>query len=161
MQDLPKKFVRLYGEALPTRVLLKLPCGQQWKIGLLKTQGKVYLQQGWPEFAKHYGLDRGNLLFFRYKGNSHFSISIYDKTTCEIDYASHSVLYDENRKVASEEETEEDDSVLPPRSPSHKRMRTNAFGRCKNAELQSFTSEDESDYSDSETKGKHYTLIEI
>ncbi|PON51128.1 B3 DNA binding domain containing protein [Parasponia andersonii] len=122
--DLPKKFVLLHGEALCNVVFLKLPCGQQWEIGLLKSHGKVYLQQGWPKFTKHYRLDYGHLLFFRYEGKSHFSVSICGLSTCEIDYLSIPAHSDGNLGVPIREQTEEDDSVLLPTSPAHQRMRS-------------------------------------
>lgn len=78
--------MRLHGETLSNVVFLKLPCGSEWEIGLTKSDGKVWLNQGWPEFATRYSLDQRRLLFFRYKGNSRFAVSIFGKTTCQICY---------------------------------------------------------------------------
>ena len=121
MQDLPKRFVGLHGETLSNAVCLKLPCGQQWNIVLFKSHKKIYLQEGWAKFAKHYRLDHGHLLFFKYEGNSQFGVSICDKSACEIDYPSIPAHSYGNLKM----ETEKYDSVLPPSSSSQKRMRTN------------------------------------
>ncbi|PON92223.1 B3 DNA binding domain containing protein [Trema orientale] len=129
--ELPKKFVWLHGEALSSTVFLKLPCGQQWEIGLLKSDGKVYLQQGWPKFTEHYQLDNGYLLYFRYEGNSHFGVSICGLSTCQIEYPSIPTQSDGKLKVPSrKEKTEEANSVTPPTSQAQKRMRTSATGMC-------------------------------
>ena len=53
---------------------------------LTKHNGKFWLKAGWPEFAKHYALEIGDLLVFRYEGNSKFRVVIFDMTTVEIDY---------------------------------------------------------------------------
>ena len=111
----------------------------------------MWLNQGWPKFAKHYSLGVGHLLIFRQEGNSRFQLSICDSSTCQIDYPSIPAHSDEsevkgNPKMPNKEETkdddDDDDSVqilgssspcpntaeipLPPISPPRKRMRTRA-----------------------------------
>ncbi|GMN57954.1 hypothetical protein TIFTF001_027058 [Ficus carica] len=143
MLKLPQKFVKLYGESLSNSVVLKPPFGSTWKIGLKKRKGMVWLQQGWPEFAKHFALGFGHLLFFRYKGNSQFQLSICDRSTCEIPSPSIPAHLDERDvNESKKEETEGDhDSVqifdssssgeedLPPSSPPHKRVRPSTSGQ--------------------------------
>lgn len=88
MQMLPKKFVRKYGETLSSTAFIKLSCGSQWKIGLTKGDGNIWLEKGWPEFAKGYSLKFGDFLIFIYEGNSQFQVFICDKSTCQIDSSS-------------------------------------------------------------------------
>ncbi|KAF4379099.1 hypothetical protein F8388_022186, partial [Cannabis sativa] len=83
---LPPKFVRLQGHTLAETVSFVLPCSHKWKIGLVSKDGKLYLKEGWPEFVKHYQLSYGYMLKFTYGGRSKFNTSIYDTSTCEIDY---------------------------------------------------------------------------
>lgn len=78
--------MRKYGETLSSPVVLKLPSGLEWKVGLTTCQGTVWLQEGWPEFVDHLSIRRGHLLAFRYEGNSHFHVVIFDTTATEIDY---------------------------------------------------------------------------
>lgn len=86
MQKIPKKFVRKYGETLSSPVILKLPSGLEWKVGLTKSDGRLWLHKGWPEFAAHHSINRGHLLVFRYEGSSQFYVLILDTSTTEIDY---------------------------------------------------------------------------
>ncbi|POO02659.1 B3 DNA binding domain containing protein [Trema orientale] len=83
---IPKKFVHKYGETLSSKVFVKLPCGSEWEMELRKLDGCVWLGKGWPEFAGHYSIGYGDLLVFRYEGNSRFHALIFDPSTVEIDY---------------------------------------------------------------------------
>lgn len=79
--------MRNYGETLSDTVLVKLPCGTEWKMRILKhDDGKVWFKMDWPEFVNYYCLQRGDLLIFRYEGNSKFHAVICDITMVEIDY---------------------------------------------------------------------------
>ncbi|XP_060970495.1 B3 domain-containing transcription factor VRN1-like [Cannabis sativa] len=60
----------------------------KWKMKLQFYDGKFWLEEGWPEFAKHYNLKRGYTLTFRYDGNSDFNVIIFDINTIEINYPS-------------------------------------------------------------------------
>lgn len=84
IQELPKKFVSLHGASLPRSVRLKTHCGLEWKVEVVKCHGRIWLQKGWPEFEKHYRLEFGHLLCFRYIPNSAFQVSIFDRSFCEI-----------------------------------------------------------------------------
>ncbi|KAK1394007.1 hypothetical protein POM88_013063 [Heracleum sosnowskyi] len=83
---IPKKFVRKYGKHLNDRVYLKTPGHAVWEVDLVQDGYKVWLQNGWPEFARFYSLCFGHFLVFKYQGNSHFSVFVYDKRCIEIDY---------------------------------------------------------------------------
>ncbi|KAF4380720.1 hypothetical protein F8388_017074 [Cannabis sativa] len=60
----------------------------KWKMKLQFYDGKFWLEEGWPEFAKHYNLKRGYTLTFRYDGNADFNVIIFDINTIEINYPS-------------------------------------------------------------------------
>ena len=96
LQQIPGDFLSKCGETLSTSVYVKLPCGSKWKMKLTKYDNKFWLEQGWLEFAKHYSIERGHMLIFRYDGNSEFHAVIFDTSTIEIDYPPISGHFDES-----------------------------------------------------------------
>ncbi|EXC35446.1 B3 domain-containing transcription factor VRN1 [Morus notabilis] len=117
--QIPNKFLRLYGDTLSGKVCLELPCGLRWEVRLTKSNGKVWMDKGWTDFSKYYSLGHGDLLVFRYEGNSKFHVLIFDKSTTEIDYPSNPNRFekhdDTDRKpheFCVEEGIEDDDSVV-------------------------------------------------
>ena len=70
--------MRKYRETLSNSAFVKLPCGSKWKIELTKQENNIWLEKGWPDFAKHYFIKRGSMLVFRYEGNSEFHAVIFD-----------------------------------------------------------------------------------
>ncbi|XP_020206683.1 B3 domain-containing transcription factor VRN1 isoform X1 [Cajanus cajan] len=86
---LPNNFTRKYGDGMPNPVFFKPPDGTEWKIYLTEHDGEIWFQDGWKEFAAHYSLDHGHLLFFEYEETSHFDVHIFDNSALEIDYLSH------------------------------------------------------------------------
>ncbi|XP_052205128.1 B3 domain-containing transcription factor VRN1-like, partial [Diospyros lotus] len=48
--------------------------------------GDVWLCEGWKGFAQYYSIRYGHLLLFRYDGNSHFHVLIFDMSASEIEY---------------------------------------------------------------------------
>ncbi|KAK8511517.1 hypothetical protein V6N12_038119 [Hibiscus sabdariffa] len=84
---IPRKFVRKYGNQLSSPVKLQVPSGAIWQVELAKSDERVWLQKGWREFAQHYSLGFGSFLVFRYQGNDHFHVLIFDTSATEIEYA--------------------------------------------------------------------------
>ncbi|KAM7510274.1 hypothetical protein LguiB_009149 [Lonicera macranthoides] len=83
---IPQKFLGKYGKDLSEHVYLKVPNGNLWKVELKNSNGEVWLQNGWKEFAGHYSVDLCYILVFRYEGNSHFLVLIFDMSALEIEY---------------------------------------------------------------------------
>jgi len=116
-QGIPKKFVRLYGKGLSNKALLEVPNGTVSEVELFKSDGKIWLQNGWKEFAEHYSLALGSLLVFEYKNSCHFHVLILDKTAMEIDYSFSMTDGDDEPDLEGEfqqprtEETDDDVSV--------------------------------------------------
>ncbi|KAL5704503.1 hypothetical protein ACHQM5_022923 [Ranunculus cassubicifolius] len=80
----PNKFVRIFGEKLPEKVLLKGPKNTVWNIGISKTDHRMLLERGWGEFVKYYTLDVSDLLLFRYdEWDECFYVVVFDTTACE------------------------------------------------------------------------------
>ncbi|KAF4380717.1 hypothetical protein CsatB_024445 [Cannabis sativa] len=82
----PQSFVKKSGESLTESVFVKLPCGSKWKMKLENYKEKFWLEEGWPEFVKHYSIERGYMLTFRYDGNSEIYVVIFGTNNVEIDY---------------------------------------------------------------------------
>lgn len=83
-------FMRKYRGNLSSPTYLKLPNDAKWKVELIKCNDEVWLQKGWKEFAECCSLKQGQFVVFRYEGNSHFHMLIFDETATEIDYHSNS-----------------------------------------------------------------------
>ena len=86
---------------------LTIPNGTTWKVKLTKHDGGVWFQNGWSKFASCHGLTVGHLLVFKFEGNSHFDVLIFDATATEIDY-----ILDDELQVCRMEDDESDDSFV-------------------------------------------------
>ncbi|OMO66288.1 hypothetical protein COLO4_30632 [Corchorus olitorius] len=104
---IPSKFAREYRNALSSPVFLKVPTGAEWELELTKRDGKIWLEKGWDNFARHYSLKNGYFLVFRLEGNSHFHVLIFDKTASEIKYPNPN----QNDEAVRIEESEEENSI--------------------------------------------------
>nr|GMD53950.1 B3 domain-containing transcription factor VRN1-like [Ipomoea batatas] len=83
----PLEFVRRHGRNLPKVACLEVPTGEVSKIHVIHdSQGHIWLAKGWEEFTKNYSIREGHFLVFRYDGESHFHVLIFDKTASEIEY---------------------------------------------------------------------------
>ncbi|CAI8612446.1 unnamed protein product [Vicia faba] len=83
---IPIKFVKKYGECLPTSICLKTPNGADWKINLEKNDCKIWFEKGWKEFAEYHSLSHGHLLLFKYGKTCYFEVRIFDNSGLEIKY---------------------------------------------------------------------------
>ncbi|KAL4653423.1 hypothetical protein ACB092_01G302100 [Castanea dentata] len=124
---------------------LTVPNGTKWKVKMKKRDGEVCFQNGWCEFARCHALTLAHLLVFRYEGNSHFYVLIFDATATEIDYP----LGDQHQVRRMEDIESDDNSIeimdgyMPSRktrekSPlpcplPHKRAKTNPRKECSRA----------------------------
>ncbi|KAL4595973.1 hypothetical protein ACB092_12G130600 [Castanea dentata] len=104
---IPKKFIAKYGVDLSNMAFLMIPNGTTWKVKLTKRDGEVWFENGWCKFASCHGLTLGHLLVFRYEGNSHFYVLIFDATATEIDYP-----LDDQLQVRRLEDSESDDNSV-------------------------------------------------
>ncbi|KAK1355853.1 hypothetical protein POM88_049109 [Heracleum sosnowskyi] len=83
----PEKFISISGNDLKDSVSLNAPSGLQWSVEVKRDKGKVWLQNGWPEFANFYAIGFGYLLVFEYEGDSKFQVLVFDTSSLEIDYS--------------------------------------------------------------------------
>ncbi|WOG84889.1 hypothetical protein DCAR_0104074 [Daucus carota subsp. sativus] len=122
VQMIPRKFERLFEKNLDNRIQLSVPSGSVWSIDLEKQQDKVWLQNGWPEFAKFYSIGFGYLLVFEYQEDSKFKVLIFDPSASEIDYpanCSTTLEFVKSTKVEKKRENEfnisDDSDEISPR----------------------------------------------
>ncbi|BFG38999.1 hypothetical protein CerSpe_252730 [Prunus speciosa] len=89
---IPKMVVMEYGDLMADKIFLEVPDGAVWPVKLTRPcNGEIWMQKGWPEFAKFYSLKHGCLLIFRYEGeHSHFRVRIFMRNTLELEYFSSS-----------------------------------------------------------------------
>lgn len=84
MQAIPKKFSNNLKKKLPESVILKGPGGGTWRVGVTTTDDSLFFKHGWQEFVNDHGLAENDLLVFKYSGESHFEVLIFDgQSLCE------------------------------------------------------------------------------
>ncbi|KGN53194.1 hypothetical protein Csa_015033 [Cucumis sativus] len=96
LQKMPSKFIRMFGKELSSSVVLIVPNGGVWEVGLEKFNGQIWFNHSWNKFIDYYSIDYGFLLIFKYEGNSSFHVLIFDTTTFEIQYPHHDGMKLEN-----------------------------------------------------------------
>ncbi|KAM7264554.1 hypothetical protein ACFE04_002237 [Oxalis oulophora] len=84
--SLPKEFIRNYGADLQSPVVLKVPPGKIWSVGLSESDGDVWLENGFGEFIKYYSLGCGYFLLFKYEETCTFNVNIFERSAMEIQY---------------------------------------------------------------------------
>ncbi|XP_060970486.1 B3 domain-containing transcription factor VRN1-like isoform X3 [Cannabis sativa] len=129
-----------YCGSLSSQIILNLPCGSRWEVGLTKSSdGKVWLEKGWNKFAQHFSLSRGNLVVFRYEMRE-FNVIIFGITMVEIDYPSNPILVKKHVHIDGDDvsfEVLEKFSLHPksrvksplPCSQPHKKMKQSPLGK--------------------------------
>lgn len=100
---IPRKFTREFGNELSDIVQLKDPTSKIWQVTLEKIDGEIYFKSGWKKFVDFHSLGYGYMLVFNYVGNSHFTVQVFDTSTCENEYPS---LEESPENNASEEESD-------------------------------------------------------
>ncbi|GAB2285203.1 hypothetical protein Dimus_019654 [Dionaea muscipula] len=83
---IPPEFVRNHGKDLSKWARLTVPDGTVWEVELVKSGEGFCLRRGWDKFMKGFSIGYGYLLLFRYEGNSHFHVIIFDLSATEVEY---------------------------------------------------------------------------
>ncbi|XP_061973624.1 B3 domain-containing transcription factor VRN1-like [Populus nigra] len=83
---IPRKFVEKFGEGLSDIAKVAVPSGNEWQVGITKEHNNIWFDEGWQKFVEHHSIGSGYLVVFRYRGDSNFSVLIFDMTACEIQY---------------------------------------------------------------------------
>ncbi|XP_039688815.1 putative B3 domain-containing protein Os03g0621600 isoform X2 [Medicago truncatula] len=81
---LPKTFSDNLKKKLPENVTIKCPSGIVWNIGLTARGDTVYFTNSWQQFVKDHSLKENDFLVFKYNGESHFEVLIFNGNSfCE------------------------------------------------------------------------------
>ena len=75
--------MRSVGGQISELVKLETPDGNTYNVHVARELNKLVLRSGWSIFASVYGLEEGDFLRFKYNGDSHFKVEIYDPSACE------------------------------------------------------------------------------
>ena len=84
---MPEIFVHKFVNQLSPIVTVNSPNGLVLKLGLEKENDTICFIDGWGKFLDHYSISPGQILIFKYKGNSVFNVLyIFDTNACKIGY---------------------------------------------------------------------------
>lgn len=87
---IPNGFVcRMEGRTYGS-VSLTGPSGKIWVVQLIKQDNDLFFYHGWSAFVADHRLECGDLLVFRYEGQLHFTVQVFDNDACEKEAAFHS-----------------------------------------------------------------------
>lgn len=81
--NLPSKFIKHLENQTSGSISLTGPSGNTWDVKLIKHNDDMLFDDGWPTFVKDHYLECGDSLVFRYDGLSHFTVQIFDQSSCE------------------------------------------------------------------------------
>ncbi|CAN6460007.1 unnamed protein product [Victoria cruziana] len=65
------------------RAILRGPSDNIWRVEIKETNRGMIFRKGWKRFHRDHCLEFGDFLVFRYDGNMHFSVQIFDRSACE------------------------------------------------------------------------------
>ena len=65
------------------------PSDNSWHVELIQQNNDLFLHDGWPEFVRDHSIECGDSLVFRYDGNLHFTVHVFDQSSCEKEAAFH------------------------------------------------------------------------
>lgn len=77
---IPKKFAKKFGDDLSDLVTLVVPNGYRWVLELKRHGRSMWFEDGWHDFVKHHCIQVGQLLVFRFEGNSVFNFYMFNLT---------------------------------------------------------------------------------
>ncbi|KAL0291723.1 UNVERIFIED_CONTAM: putative B3 domain-containing protein [Sesamum radiatum] len=76
--NIPCNFIKHMEGRAPGLALLVGPSGNNWYVGLIIVDNGLFLNDGWADFVRDHFLEQGDSLVFRYDGNLHFTVQIFD-----------------------------------------------------------------------------------
>ncbi|XP_023007492.1 B3 domain-containing transcription factor VRN1-like [Cucurbita maxima] len=78
---IPKKFAKKFGDDLSDLVTLVVPNGYRWVLELKRHGRSLWFEDGWHDFIRHHCIQVGQLLVFRFEGNSVFNFYMFNLTS--------------------------------------------------------------------------------
>lgn len=83
LQKVPSKFVEHMEGYTCGAISLAGPSGNTWHASLIRHGDGLFIHEGWESFVRDHFLEVGDSLVFRYDGNLHFTVQIFDQSSCE------------------------------------------------------------------------------
>ncbi|KAL2498316.1 B3 domain-containing transcription factor VRN1 [Abeliophyllum distichum] len=81
--NIPSKFIKhVEGSASGTASLVG-PSGNTWYADFILLGDSLFFHDGWAAFVRDHFLEQGDTLVFRYDGDLHFTVQVFDKSLCE------------------------------------------------------------------------------
>ncbi|XP_010525640.1 PREDICTED: B3 domain-containing protein Os11g0197600-like [Tarenaya hassleriana] len=74
------------------------PSGNTWHVELIHQGADLFFNQGWPAFVRDHYIECGDSMVFRYNGEWHFTVQVFDSSSCEKEAAFYSKCYQEGEK---------------------------------------------------------------
>ncbi|KAI3465380.1 hypothetical protein Pfo_022043 [Paulownia fortunei] len=81
--NIPCNFVKYMEGRAPGTALLVGPSGNNWYADLILLDNGLFLNDGWADFVGDHFLEQGDSIVFRYDGDLHFTVQIFDRSMCE------------------------------------------------------------------------------
>ena len=78
LQVLPEWFVNYFGGEIPETVKLTTPDGTTYDVRVTENMNRTILKSGWAAFLNANQIAENYSLMFRYLGNAHFEVTIFD-----------------------------------------------------------------------------------
>ncbi|KAJ9674555.1 hypothetical protein PVL29_023850 [Vitis rotundifolia] len=86
---IPSRFIKHMEGRTSGFVSLVGPSDNTWHVDLIQQNGDLFLHDGWPVFVRDHCIECGDSLVFRYDGNLHFTVQVFDRSSCEKEAAFH------------------------------------------------------------------------
>ncbi|KAK1273737.1 hypothetical protein QJS04_geneDACA021887 [Acorus gramineus] len=83
LQGIPPAFWKHTNRLSTGTVSLQGPSGNIWPVNLITKEGHLFFENGWQEFVRDHSIKCGDVLVFRYDGDSHFKVKLFDSSGCE------------------------------------------------------------------------------
>ncbi|KAL5777881.1 hypothetical protein ACOSP7_010807 [Xanthoceras sorbifolium] len=80
---IPTKFIKHLEGRTSGPASLVGPSGNMWHVDLIEQNDDLYFDLGWPVFVRDNFIECGDILVFRYDGELHFTVQMFDQSTCE------------------------------------------------------------------------------
>lgn len=87
LQKIPSKFAKHMDGVTSGMASLVGPSGNTWYVGVSQLDGGLFFHDGWTIFVKDHCLEYGDSLVFRYDGDLHFHVQVFDEGSCEKEVA--------------------------------------------------------------------------
>ncbi|ONK69768.1 uncharacterized protein A4U43_C05F26510 [Asparagus officinalis] len=80
---MPPNFLKHISNEASQKAMLEGPNGCSWPVEITRSFDGTFISSGWSKFVEDHSLKEQEFLVFRYNGNMHFSIQVFDTTACE------------------------------------------------------------------------------